>query len=288
VIVFLGCRPASGAEPSATKATAPKEPKGAAGCLLIAGGGRLPAAIRNRFLQLGGGEKAHVVVIPTASRRCDDGIESHSSYAYWAPLLKANKISSLAFLHTRRREQANDPQFVKPLTEASAVWFTGGDQVLLTEAYKGTAVEREIRALLDRGGVVGGTSAGAAVMSAVMIRYGNPIARVGPGFGFVSNFVVDQHFQQRKRLRRLLGVLAKHPRLLGLGIDEKTAVEVHGQKVRVLGAGNVHLCLPAPDPAKAEVKVLAVGSEIDLNDYSARDLDPAPAPTPGDMTTKAD
>lgn len=276
-VVLLATRSVH-AQPALEKAEVAKAAKGPQGSLVIVGGGPTPDTVRDRFLELGGGEKARLVVIPTASKRSDLGIEAHSSYAYWSPLVKSQKVSSLAFLHTRRREEANDPKFIQPLTEASAVWFTGGDQELLTEAYKDTAVEREIKALLDRGGVVGGTSAGAAVMSEIMIRYGNPIAEVGAGFGFVSSFVVDQHFHERNRLPRLLGVLAKYPKLLGLGIDEKTAVEVRGQKVTVLGERNVRLCLPAPDPEKAEVKVLAVGSEVDLEPYM-RGLQPVTVPS---------
>lgn len=269
VVLFLPVT--ARAEPPAKGVTAKglaAKAKAARGALVIVGGGLMPETIRDRFLELGGGEKARLVVIPTASPRVDRGIESHGSYAYWSPLAKDNRVSSISFLHTRKREEADDPKFVKPLQEASAVWFSGGDQELLTAAYKNTAVEREIRAVYERGGVVGGTSAGAAVMSEVMIRYGNPIAEVGTGFGFVpTNLIIDQHFYERNRLPRLLGVLAKHPKHVGLGIDERTAVEVHGQKVTVLGQRNVRLCLPDPSPEKAKVKILAAGSEIDLNEY---------------------
>ena len=116
-------------------------------------------------------------------------------------------------LHTRLREKANDPAFVKPITEATAVWLGGGDQVELVAAYRGTVVEREFQALLKRGGVIGGTSAGAAVMSDVMIEGGNPKADVGRGFGFVTNAVVDQHFLRRSRVNRLIGVLSARPAL---------------------------------------------------------------------------
>jgi cyanophycinase len=254
------------AEPPA-KGGAAKQ-KGPRGTLVIVGGGLMPDTVRDRFLELGGGPKARLVVIPTASRRVDAGIEKVASYSYWMPLEKESKVSSVSFLHTRNREEADDPKFVKPLLDASAVWFPGGDQILLTDAYKGTAVERAVRAVLDRGGVVGGTSAGAAVMSEIMIRSGNPVAEVGAGFGFVgSNLILDQHFHERNRLPRLLGVLAKHPKHVGLGIDERTAIEVRGQKVTVLGQRNVRLCLPDPNPEKAQVKVLAAGSEIDLDEY---------------------
>jgi cyanophycinase len=162
---------------------------------------------------------------------------------------------------TRYAQEADDPKFVKPLLEASAVWF-GGGQNLLTDVYKDTAVEREIRAVLERGGVVGGTSAGAAVMSEVMIRSGNPIAEVGTGFGFVgNNLILDQHFQERNRLPRLLNVLAKHPKHVGLGIDERTAIEVRARGLIWASAASACACR---ETRKVKVTVLAAGSEIDL------------------------
>ena len=109
----------------------------------------------------------------------------------------------------------------------------------LVAPYRGTAVEREFKALLKRGGVIGGTSAGAAVMSDVMIEGGNPKADVGRGFGFVTNAVVDQHFLRRSRVNRLLGVLADRPHLIGLGIDEGTAFILEGDRWSVVGRSYV-------------------------------------------------
>jgi len=270
LVAALVCCPAGfAAPPDLSAAPAAKGTKVATGSLVIVGGGRLPDGIRDRFLELAGGEKARLVVIPTASQLAESGrLETLTSYAYWSGFMKAHRVASVVFLHTRRPEQANDPAFVKPLTEASAVWFGGGDQSLLTAAYKGTAVEKEIRNLLARGGVVGGTSAGAAVMSDVMIRSGKTVAEVGTGFGFVSGLVVDQHFEERNRLARLQGVLAKYPRLLGLGIDEQTGVVVQGQNITVLGKSHVLLCFPAPESKKPQVKVFAEGARIDLTEVT--------------------
>lgn len=266
--VLLCSTAARAAPPEQAAAPGRKAPKGPTGALVIVGGGVLPETIRDRFLELGGGEKARLVVIPTATRKVDAGLETIGSYTYWGSLAKARKVASVSFLHTRKRDEANTPAFVKPITEASAVWFPGGDQSLLVEAYHGTAVEREVRNVLARGGVVGGTSAGAAVMSELMIRSGNPVAEVGNGFGLLSGLVVDQHFNERNRLPRLLGVLAKYPQFLGLGIDEQTGVIVHEQSITVLGNKNVRVCYPAEDPQKAEVKVFGSGSRIDLNELN--------------------
>ncbi len=249
----------------ATAAAARATVKALGGSLVIVGGGLMPQNIRDRFVKLAGGEKAKLVVIPTASQRAQAGrLENLPSYSYWMPLVRAHKVASVVFLHTRRTDEANNPSFVKPLTEASGVWFSGGDQSFLTSAYKNTAVEREVRNLLARGGVVGGTSAGAAVMSEVMIRNGITVAEVGTGFGFLPGVIVDQHFQQRKRLTRLQGVLARYPRYLGMGIDEQTGIVVQGQSVTVLGNNHVHVCFPPSQPRKNEVKVFHNGDQINL------------------------
>jgi len=112
--------------------------------------------------------------------------------------------------------------------------------------------------------VIGGTSAGASAMSRLMIVGGNPQAQVGAGFGLLPDVVIDQHFQNRKRLPRLLGILARHPQYLGLGIDEQTAVVVHGGRATVMGDANVRLCLPGAGKAAAKVQVLKAGEKINL------------------------
>src|SRR5262249_10791612 len=230
-----------------------------AGWLVIVGGGSLPDEVRNRFLELADGKNARLVIIPTAHTRADH-LETMASYAYW----KAQKVESVTFLHTRESDQANDPKFVKPLTQATGVWFVGGDQSLLMAPYRGSLVERELHKLLARGGVIGGTSAGASAMSRLMIVGGNPVARVGAGFGLLPGVVIDQHFQNRQRLPRLLGILARHPQYLGLGIDEETAVVVHRGQATILGNANVRLCLPGAGETPAQVCVLKAGEQIDL------------------------
>jgi len=229
------------------------------GTLFIAGGGSLPDLAHKRFLDLAGGSKGKLVVIPTAHSKADR-LEQLKGDTWW----KSQPLASVVFLHTRSRDEANDPVFVKPLVEATAVWMSGGDQSLLTAAYRGTAVERELHKLLDRGGVIGGTSAGAAVMSSVMITGGNPHAHVGEGFGLLSGIVVDQHFQNRKRKDRLLRVLEKNPDYLGLGIDEETAVIVNERNLTVIGNQKVHFCAPARKNEAARVRLLEPGAQADF------------------------
>jgi cyanophycinase len=209
-----------------------------AGSLVIVGGGGIPDGLRDRFMALAGGKAAKLVIIPTASRSADKKEDEEGYLEPWSKYSPA----SLTLLHTRSREKADSAAFVKPIVAATAVWFGGGDQVDLVAAYRGTAVEREFKALLKRGGVIGGTSAGAAVMSDVMIEGGNPKAQVGRGFGFVTNAVCDQHFLRRSRVNRLLGVLTDRPHLIGLGIDEGTAFVLQGDKWSVVGRSYVLAC----------------------------------------------
>jgi cyanophycinase len=248
-----------------------------AGALVIAGGGLLPGAVRERFVELAGGARARLVVIPTAAPSMNgQPPEEHEACAAWQDL--DGRVESLVFLHTRRRQQADEESFVQPLSTATGVWLAGGDQTLLIEAYQGTAVERELHDLLACGGVIGGTSAGAAVMSKVMIRGGNPVAELGRGFGFLRGVIVDQHLSERDRLPRLQGAVARHPGYLGLGIDEQTAVVVQGRVASVLGERQVHVCFPG----QSMVKVFLSGERIDLD--ALPDGTNLSMPPPADIT----
>lgn len=209
------------------------------GPLVIAGGGKLPDDVRDAFFALAGKEKAKIVVIPTASAEADDPARTDTFLKPWLAL----KPASVVVLHTRDRKVVNGPDVAKPLAEATGVWFSGGDQARLVAAYRGTRVEDELRKLHARGGVIGGTSAGAAAMSDPMIEGGTDAATIGPGFGFLPGLMVDQHFSERKRLKRLQGVIAANPGSVGLGIDEDTAVIVRGRTLRVIGTGTVTVCL---------------------------------------------
>ncbi|MEW4567673.1 cyanophycinase [Tautonia sp. JC769] len=214
-------------------------PEGLGGALLIVGGGRIPGEITDTFRELAG-DDARLVVIPTASATADDRPEE-DAIERW----KQRGFDHVTLLHTRDRDRADDPDFVAPLKEASAVWFGGGDQSRLANAYRGTAVEREVMAVRERGGVIGGTSAGAAIMSRVMITGGNPEATVGEGFDLLPDAVVDQHFLARNRRARLRGVLKAHPERFGVGIDEGTALVVVGRRMGVVGSSRVTIMMPA-------------------------------------------
>jgi cyanophycinase len=230
------------------------------GALIMVGGGTLPDAARTRFLELAGGKKARIVLVPTASSEAETA-PAEEWLADWKKLGPA----SVVLLHTRNRTEADSPAFVKPLTDATGVWLSGGDQTRLAAAYQGTAMERAIRKLVERGGVVGGTSAGAAIMTSLMITGGNPEAEVGRGFDLLPGFVVDQHCLRRNRVNRLLGVVARHPDHVGLGIDEETAVLVQSNRLSVIGKSYVLLCTAQSAGGPASIQVLKEGDEADTN-----------------------
>lgn len=230
------------------------------GALVIAGGGKLPDSAREQFVRLAGKDQAKIVVIPTASQDADNAAKHASFLDPWKKLNPA----SVQLLHTRDRQVADTVDFVKPLTEATAVWFSGGDQSRITQAYLGTRAETELHKLLARGGVLGGTSAGAAIMTNPMITGGNPEAKTGPGFGFLPGFVVDQHFTQRNRKPRLQGVLEQNPGTIGLGIDESTALVVRGRRLTVVGDGGVTVMIPAGAGWPAIDQVANAGTGADL------------------------
>jgi cyanophycinase len=260
------------AQPASREPAAPLK-----GALVLVGGGRTPEAARQKFHELAGGAQARLVIIPTASAAAD-GPDPDKDIAAWNKLPTASVVA----LHTRDRSRADDPAFVKPLTEATGVWIEGGDQTRLTAAYRGTAVERALKGVLARGGVVGGTSAGAAVMTEVMIEGGNPQTQVGKGFGLLPGAVVDQHLLQRNRVNRLLGVLGRHPGLFGLGIDEGTAVVVKGRTMTVIGESYALAMLPPSPRRPLSVQVLHNGETADLVALSRAAIARAEPPFPPD------
>jgi cyanophycinase len=233
------------------------------GSLLVCGG-KTPDEVRERFVELAGGSRARVVLIPTASNFVD-GRDTARVLAAWS----LYTVASLRILHCRSRSEADDPVFARDIAGATAVWIGGGDQRRLSTTYAGTEVERQLLALLARGGVVGGTSAGAAAMSRVMMqsgrRNGPPV--LGLGLDLLPGVVIDQHFLRRNRMRRLTEALKLHPDLIGLGVDEQTALEVdvRSRRARVLGRSYVVAYVPAAGAFSPRVELLKPGDEADLD-----------------------
>jgi cyanophycinase len=232
----------------------------AGGTLMLCGGGRLPDEILDRFVELAGGRRARIVVIPTANPAPEEA--AGRAVELW----RARRVGAVHVLHTRSRATADDPDFVRPLTEATGVWLVGGRQSRLAEVYVETAVERQLKAVLDRGGVVAGTSAGASAMTRVMIAGGRTEPSLGRGLDLVPGAVVDQHFLRRNRTKRLFAALARHDDLIGFGIDEGTALVIHGpgHQLSVLGGSYVVACVPAAAGRPMRLEFLGREDHADL------------------------
>lgn len=235
-------------------------PAGLPGTLILHGGGELQPRLIETFRQLAGA-KPQLVVIPTASP-ADGKIDGDAIIKTWTG--RGFEKEAITILHAADRAVAEKEGFADPLAQATAVWIEGGQQSRLEAAYKGTRVVAQLQALLQRGGVIAGTSAGAAVMSKVMISGGNPQPQLGEGFGLLPWAVVDQHFVARSRQERLLTALKTNPGHFGLGIDEGTAVIIRGRMMGVIGKSTVTICLGASATRPAR--------QIELKDGQAQDL----------------
>jgi cyanophycinase len=248
--------------PSPGKAGEWIDPDGIRGSLVIVGGGKIPDMVRETFWRLANGEEGRLVIIPAASTRADRE-PAETLLAPW----QEHRLASVELLHARDRGQASDPAFLEPLRKATGVWISGGSQTRLVEAYTGTGVEKELHALLERGGVVGGTSAAAAVLSRLAILSGNAEAKTGTGFELLPGAVIDHHFSQRKGGQCLRDVIQKHPGVFGVGIDEETALIVRGRSMRVLGEHHVTLLLPGTQTREPRREVLQARQRADLTTW---------------------
>lgn len=253
------------------------DPAGVSGTRMLCGGGSLPPELFARFAELAGGANGRVVVVPTASETADDPAQCRELLALWQQRLPGAVVT---LLHTRHRAEADDEAFGKPLQTATGVWFVGGAQERLAAAYVGTRVERELMALLARNGVVGGTSAGTAILTRTMIQEGQDDPVMAQGFDGVPFAISDQHFLKRHRLPRLLRALQKAPGHFGLGVDEGTAVEVAGRTLRVLGRSKAVLALPEANGTPARIVELAAGESADLVTWQRAAIARAAAPWP--------
>ena len=237
------------------------------GTLFIHGGGRLTREATQEFIRLAGGPDAPFVIIPTAEPGEDWGAEYVAQ-----SFLARSGAKDVTVLHTRDRSVADSADFVAPLLRARGVWFGGGRQWRLADSYLHTRTERELHAVLARGGVIGGSSAGATIQGSYLVRgalEGNEIM-MSPGheegFGFLKNAAIDQHANTRQRENDLMPVVAAHPELLGMALDEATTVVVRGDRVHALGEGRVifHYLGFKSGPEGKRYLQLAPGEELDL------------------------
>jgi cyanophycinase len=196
--------------------------------------------ILRRVVREAGGESAHIVIIPTASRLDDTG-------ARYQAIFEDIGAARASVLDIRERHEAETPEAVALLEQATGIFLTGGNQLRLSTILGGTATAQAIRRANASGTVVAGTSAGAAFVSEHMIAFGSegatPIAgkvTLCAGLGLTNRVVVDQHFRERDRLGRLMTALAYNPFAIGIGLDEDTAAFIGPDNVvRVVGKGGI-------------------------------------------------
>lgn len=205
------------------------------GAIIAAGGGKLDPAIYERFVELAGGVDARIVLIPTAGAE----FGSHDGWTAIEELQKAG-AQRLEVLHTRSERVADLAAFAAPLADATGVWFSGGRQWRLVDVYLDTESHRAMEALLERGGVIGGNSAGASALASFLLRGGEFNGEIvaterAVGFGFLRDVALDQHLLARGRENEMFDVLRREPQLLGIGLNEGSAIVVTGDLARVLG-----------------------------------------------------
>lgn len=224
-------------------AAEPPQPNVPNGTLVIVGGGGSPAGLMRQFVELAGGaETAKLVYVPCTER--DRVSPDQSTIRQW----KSMGVQDAVVLHTKDRTRADrDDEFLKPLQDATGIWFGGGRQWNFADSYYGTRAHTMMKAVLGRGGVIGGSSAGASIQADFLAR-ATPIENfdiVAPGYirgglGFLPGVAIDQHFTQRRRQSDMSGLIAAYPQVLGIGIDEATAIIVQKSKAEVIGRGDVY------------------------------------------------
>ena len=189
-----------------------------------------------KFKELAGGSSSPIVIIPTASEDPDTAAVRKD----WLD----RGFTNVSVLHTKSNETANSKEFNAPLRNARAVWFGGGRQWRLVDSYKNTETEKLFWDVLDRGGVIGGSSAGATIQGSFLARGDTKNNQImmgdhPEGFAFIKNIAIDQHVIARNRHFDMFDILKKKPELLGISIDEGTGILVKNNNIEVLGKSYV-------------------------------------------------
>lgn len=218
--------------------TTPAVPNGT----LMLAGGAVDSELYAVFVRLAGGADARIVYVPTAAASVN--IDSTRAYVRTTAAQVGASPDNVTVLHTRDPEVADTDSFAAPLASADAVWFSGGRQWRLVDAYAGTATLDGFWSVLERGGVIGGSSAGATIQGSFLVRGDTETNQImmgnhQDGFGFLPRSAVDQHLLARNRQCDLIPVVEKHLDLLGIGIDENTAAVVKDDTLRAVGESKV-------------------------------------------------
>lgn len=196
--------------------------------------------ILSEFVKLSGGNEGRIAIVPTASSIETAGLR-------YKALFLGLGVESAEVVYIGSREDANSDDNLELISNATGVFLTGGNQMRLSAIIGGTRLEKAVRERHEAGSVIAGTSAGASILSAHMVAMGASgatpklrMAQMFAGFGLISNVIIDQHFRQRDRIGRLLALVAGNPGLLGVGIDEDTAVVIDNEDImRVVGRHSV-------------------------------------------------
>jgi cyanophycinase len=215
------------------------------GRLIIIGGHEDKEGDRLILRAVAAEAKRRALVVVTAASK-----DPNDTWKEYKRIFTDLGVRQVRHLHVDSREEALSESVHGVLDGAGAVFFTGGDQLKLTSQLGDTPVYQKIKAMYDTGGLIAGTSAGASVVCETMLVTGNSegsprirdTLRMAPGFGFISGVIIDQHFAERGRISRLIGAVAQNPRILGIGIDENTAIICeNGFSFSVLGDGGVYV-----------------------------------------------
>ena len=221
----------------------------AKGTLLIVGGGNLNGSgINEKFIELAGGPEKKFVIVPTAggNRNREGEVIAYDEQRIIAPWLKLG-VKNVRMLHTHDPKVADTEEFAKVLRDADGVWFNGGRQWNIVDSYMNTLTYREFHKVLERGGVIGGSSAGATIQGDYLVRGAvsgsdvmmTPEPHHERAFKFLRRTAIDQHINTRNRWDDLIPVIKKWPELLGIGLSETTAIIVRGDRFEVMGAWKV-------------------------------------------------
>jgi cyanophycinase len=205
------------------------------GKLIIIGGGSIPDSLFSFFANYMGGKDQPIVYIPTATTD-----EEYIQKGEHLIKFTSRGFTNLSTIHTRNKKEADDPKNLALMRNAKGLYFGGGDQQLIANAYAGTKLYDEFIALLNRGGVIMGTSAGATIMGSLMVGGDarDDISKkyaFNPAFSFMTNTALDQHVLARNRQFDLIPVIEHYPGTLGIGMDESTAIIVEAGQFKVWG-----------------------------------------------------
>lgn len=221
---------------SSSKAEASIGPEN--GTLLIIGGAAKDPLFLNIFKEYAGGENAHIIVVPTAYE--DEQIEKDTGFVQLRAYFENAGFRHIEVLHTRDTAVANTEAFIAPIREASGVYFMGGRQWRIADGFLHTKAQEEFNKLLERGGIIAGSSAGATIQGSYLARGDTKENTImmgdhQEGLGFMKNVAIDQHILARNRQFDLFEILDQHPEILGIGLDENTGILVHHDQFEVVG-----------------------------------------------------